>query len=111
VQQSRPGYDRDENIQLASAAARPHLVCTNFPETIMRMPLSLSLAKTATFAVVHFSVAFGIAYLLTGSAAIAGAIALIEPLANTVAYFLHERAWSRFGRAVPLPTTAASRSK
>ena len=51
----------------------------------MRIPLSLSLAKTVTFAAVHFSVAFGIAYLLTGSASIAGAIALVEPLANTVA--------------------------
>jgi uncharacterized membrane protein len=76
----------------------------------MRVPLSLSLTKTATFAVVHFSVAFGIAYMLTGSAAIAGAIALIEPLANTVAYFLHERAWSRVGWPGPA-VSAASRSK
>lgn len=67
----------------------------------MRIPISLSLAKTATFAAVHFGVAFGIAYLLTGSVSVASAIALIEPLANTVAYFLHERAWSRAGWAVP----------
>ena len=67
----------------------------------MRIPMSLSLAKTATFAVVHFGVAFGIAYLLTGSVSVASAIALVEPLANTVAYFLHERAWSRAGRASP----------
>ena len=76
----------------------------------MRMPLSLSLTKTATFACVHFSVAFGIAYFLTGSLSIAGAIALIEPLANTVAYFVHERAWSRV-RWAPLPVRLASRSK
>ncbi len=76
----------------------------------MRMPLSLSLTKTATFATVHFSVAFGVAYLLTGSAAIAGAIALVEPIANTVAYFVHERAWSRVRWAAP-PVSAASRSK
>ena len=61
----------------------------------MRVPLSLSLAKTGTFAVVHFSVAFTVAYVLTGSAAIASALALIEPLANTAAYLLHERAWDR----------------
>ena len=61
----------------------------------MRMPFSLSLAKTATFALLHFSVAFTVAYLLTGSLGIASAIALIEPAANTVAYLLHERAWSR----------------
>lgn len=59
------------------------------------MPLRLNLAKTASFAVLHFSVAFTIAYLLTGSIGIASALALIEPLANTVAYFFHERAWSR----------------
>ena len=63
----------------------------------MRIPLTQSLLKTATFAMVHFGVAFTIAFLLTGSAAIASALALIEPLANTFAYFLHERAWSRIG--------------
>ena len=55
--------------------------------------MTRSLAKTGTFAIVHFSVAFGVAYALTGSAPIASAIALIEPACNTVAYFLHERAW------------------
>lgn len=80
----------------------------------MRIPLSLSLTKTASFAGVHFGVAFGVAYLLTGSASIAGAIALIEPLANTVAYFLHERAWSRVrwtSAPRPVAVSAASRSK
>lgn len=61
----------------------------------MRIPFSLSLAKTITFAVLHFGVAFSVAYALTGSFGIASAIALIEPAANTVAYLLHERAWSR----------------
>jgi uncharacterized membrane protein len=64
--------------------------------TAMRIPFSQSLAKTGTFAVLHFGVAFSIAYLLTGSLGIASAIALIEPVANTVAYLLHERAWARF---------------
>ncbi len=67
----------------------------------MRAPFRLSLAKTGTFAVVHFSVAFSIAYLLTGSIGIASAIALLEPMANTVAYLLHERAWNRFMPATP----------
>ena len=72
----------------------------------MRIPFSLSLAKTGTFAVLHFVVAFTIAYLLTGSFGIASAIALIEPAANTVAYLLHERAWARF-----TPTALALRSR
>lgn len=74
----------------------------------MRVPLSQSLAKTGTFALVHFAVAFSIAYALTSSAPIAGAIALLEPIANTVAYFFHERAWNRFSpTARPLRTARA----
>jgi uncharacterized membrane protein len=57
-----------------------------------------SLIKTLTFAVLHFSVAFGVSYLITGSAPLATAIALIEPACNTVAYFFHERAWARWGQ-------------
>lgn len=52
------------------------------------------LVKTASFAVVHFSVAFSVAYLLTGSAAISSLLALVEPLVNTFAYYLHERLWN-----------------
>jgi len=52
--------------------------------------------KTATFAVVHFLVAFTVTYLLTGSWVLGGLIALVEPLCNTVAYFFHEKAWNWF---------------
>lgn len=55
-------------------------------------------AKTLSYAAVHFTVAFGVIYLLTGSVPIATGAALLEPLANTVAYFLHERAWNAFSR-------------
>jgi len=51
------------------------------------------LIKTGTFAALHFSVAFGVAYLLTGSAPMATALALIEPACNTAAFYFHERAW------------------
>jgi uncharacterized membrane protein len=64
-----------------------------------------TLAKTVSFALVHFSVAFAVGYLLTGSVAIASALALVEPMANTVAYYFHERAWQWLGRA-----TASSRA-
>ena len=57
--------------------------------------------KTVTFAIVHFLVAFSIAYLLTGDLGIASALALIEPLANTVAYYFHERVWQWLPRSVP----------
>lgn len=54
--------------------------------------------KTVTFAVLHFLTAFTVVYALTGSAAIGGAVALIEPLCNTVVYSFHEKAWHRFAR-------------
>jgi len=56
------------------------------------------LAKTLSFAALHFGVAFLVAYALTGSVAIATGIGLVEPLANTVAFYFHERAWRRFDR-------------
>lgn len=51
--------------------------------------------KTLSFAAVHFTVAFTIGYLLTGSVLVGGALALIEPACNTVAYYFHEKAWAR----------------
>jgi uncharacterized membrane protein len=49
--------------------------------------------KIATYGTMHLGVAFGVAYALTGSVRVAGAIALVEPAVQTVAYALHERAW------------------
>lgn len=54
-----------------------------------------SLLKTATFAITHFTVAFTVAYLLTGDIIVGGLIAMVEPAINTVAYFFHEKLWSR----------------
>lgn len=54
------------------------------------------MSKTLSFAAVHFSVAFGVGYLMTGSVLVGGAMALVEPAVNTVAYHLHEKAWKRF---------------
>ena len=55
------------------------------------------MAKTLSFAAVHMSVAFGVGYAMTGSLAVGGALALVEPLVNTVAYHFHEKAWALFG--------------
>jgi uncharacterized membrane protein len=51
--------------------------------------------KTVTFAITHMTVAFLVGWALTGSVAIGGALALVEPLVNTVAYFFHEKLWER----------------
>jgi uncharacterized membrane protein len=57
--------------------------------------------KTLSFAAIHFSVAFSIGYIMTGSVAVGGAIALVEPACNTVAYFFHEKFWQRLGHSEP----------
>lgn len=53
------------------------------------------MTKTMSFAVVHFTVAFSVGYLLSGSVLVGGAIALVEPTVNTVAYHFHEKVWTK----------------
>ena len=55
--------------------------------------------KTISFGIMHFGIAFTVAYLLTGDVVIGGALALIEPAVNTVAYYFHDRAWQRLERS------------
>ena len=38
---------------------------------------------------------------MTGSVALAGGIALVEPMVNAVAFFFHEQAWKRFTARPP----------
>jgi uncharacterized membrane protein len=60
------------------------------------------MTKTFSFGVLHVTVAFTVAYLMTGSVMVGGAIAMVEPAINTVAYFFHEKVWERFRkRQVP----------
>lgn len=56
------------------------------------------MTKTLTFAVMHFSIAFGVVYAITGSVLLGGAVALIEPTLNTVAFYFHEKVWQRVER-------------
>lgn len=58
-----------------------------------------SLLKTMTFAITHFTVAFTVAFLLTGDLLIGSLIAMVEPAINTVAYFFHEKIWARRQRS------------
>jgi uncharacterized membrane protein len=57
------------------------------------------MTKTFSFAVVHFSVALAVGWALSGDFWVGGAIALVEPMVNTVAYHLHEKVWVRRTRA------------
>jgi uncharacterized membrane protein len=54
--------------------------------------------KTLTFTAMHIAIAFTIVYLMTGSAMVGGAVALVEPLCNSVGYFFHERIWQRISQ-------------
>ncbi|MBA3980356.1 MAG: hypothetical protein C0462_07110 [Alcanivorax sp.] len=51
--------------------------------------------KTASFGVMHITVAFLVVWAMTGDWMIGGAVALVEPLVNTVAYHFHEKVWLR----------------
>lgn len=57
--------------------------------------------KTLTFTIMHFCIAFGVTYALTGSIAVSGLVAAVEPLCNSVGFYFHEKIWQRFekGRA------------
>ncbi|WP_027896996.1 DUF2061 domain-containing protein [Zestomonas thermotolerans] len=51
--------------------------------------------KTITFTVMHFCIAFSVAYVLTGSVTVGGLVAAIEPLCNSVGFYIHEKIWNR----------------
>lgn len=51
--------------------------------------------KTLTFTIMHFCIAFAVAYLLTGSIAVSGLVAAVEPLCNSVGFYFHEKIWAR----------------
>lgn len=53
------------------------------------------MGKTLSFAGLHFTVAFLLGWLLTGSVLVGGALALIEPACNTVVFHFHEKLWKR----------------
>lgn len=65
----------------------------------------LETVKTVTFALIHFSVAFTVTYLLTGELLIASLVSLIEPSLNSIAYFFHEKIWARLLKRAPKQVT------
>lgn len=54
--------------------------------------------KTTTFAIMHFSIAFLVAWIITGDLLIGGLVAIVEPAVNTVGYFFHEKVWQHIRR-------------
>ena len=62
--------------------------------------------KTVSFAIMHFTVAFSVTWVVTGSFVLGGAVALIEPAVNTLGYHLHEKFWARRAAATRSRTQA-----
>ena len=52
-------------------------------------------AKTLSQVVTHMTIAFSITWTMTGSAALGGVAALLEPMVNVALLPLHERLWKR----------------
>jgi uncharacterized membrane protein len=50
--------------------------------------------KPVTYSIMHLTVAIGVAYALTQDWRIALGVGVIEPMVQTVAYMIHEKAWA-----------------
>jgi len=59
-----------------------------------------SLVKTVSWRITGTGATFAISYLVLGNVMVAGSIAVIQLVANTVLYFVHERIWNivKWGR-------------
>jgi len=53
-----------------------------------------SIAKTLTWRITGSAATFLISWMISGSWSMAGSIAVIQIVANTVLYYLHERVWN-----------------
>jgi uncharacterized membrane protein len=54
-----------------------------------------SIAKTISWRLTGSFSTFMISYLILGNFTIAGSIAIIQIVANTLLYYLHERVWNK----------------
>ncbi|MFN3376319.1 MAG: DUF2061 domain-containing protein [Burkholderiaceae bacterium] len=64
------------------------------------------LMKTGSYYLVHICVAAMVAYAVTGNLWASLTLSLLEPTVQAVAFFFHEKAWSRAGSADSSPAVA-----
>lgn len=55
-----------------------------------------SIVKTITWRLTGSGATFLISLLISGNVAMAGTIAVIQLVANTILYYAHERIWNKF---------------
>lgn len=59
-----------------------------------------TLKETASYYVVHVTVAAGVAYAVTGNLLLSLTLSLLEPAIQAIAFFFHEKAWQHWGGRV-----------
>ena len=69
-----------------------------------------TLLKTASYYVIHVTVAAAVAYAVTRNLWAALPLSLLEPTVQAVAFFFHEKAWDRAGRRAARQSATASPS-
>lgn len=70
--------------------------------------LKITCLKTGSYAIMHFVVAICVAYVLTRDWRAALAIGIVEPFVQTIAFYFHDRAWSRSSHGGEAPVSAAN---
>lgn len=55
----------------------------------------LALAQKTSQVLLHMTVAFGVTYGFTGSLAVGGLAAVVEPICNVLLLPLHDRVWRK----------------
>lgn len=78
---------------------------------IARPKLGIRALKPVTYSLMHLTVAISVAYALTRDWRIALGVGVIEPMVQTVAYMLHEKAWSFGDKPKPQPVPDADVSR
>ena len=66
-----------------------------------------TLKKTASYYLMHITVAAAVAYLVTGDLLVSLTLSLLEPTVQAVAFFFHEKAWDRAARKAQAEAVAA----
>lgn len=67
-----------------------------------------TLKKTASYYVVHVTVAAGVAYTVTGDFLLSLTLSLLEPTVQAFAFFFHEKAWQRWSNQKTAATASAA---
>jgi len=65
-----------------------------------------TLQKTASYYVLHITVAAMVAYAVTGNLWMAFTLSLLEPTVQAVAFFFHEKVWEKRRARLMAPAPA-----